>query len=135
MTIRIRPFQESDIDALVEILKLNEQYDYPEVEGPEAMKRAAKCEAAVFLVAEKDAKPSGLIRGIYDGARALIHLLSVHPEHQRSSIGTELVEAIKHEFARRGASGTAVTVSEKSAEFWEEIGFQRLPVFLVLSNT
>ena len=66
MTIQIRPFQESDIDVLVEILKLNGQYDYPEVEGTEAMKRAAKCEAAVFLVAEKEGKPCGLIRGMYD---------------------------------------------------------------------
>jgi len=134
MAIEIRPFRVTDTDVLIEILKLNGQYDYSEVEGREAMRRASQCAAAVFLVAEEDARPVGLIRGIHDAARALIHLLSVHPNRQRQGKGQALVAAISAEFRRRGSSGTTVTVSERSAPFWEKIGFARLPVFLMLTN-
>ena len=82
MQVQIRAFEERDIDALVEILKRNHQYDYPDVEGPDAMRRVAQCSAALFLVATIDEQPCGLIRAVYDGSRALIHLLSVHPSRQ-----------------------------------------------------
>jgi GNAT superfamily N-acetyltransferase len=134
MAIQVRPFKDEDAETLAEILRLNGQYDHPEVEGRDCMRRAAKCDAVIFLVAEKESQPLGLIRGVYDGARALIHLLSVDPRHQHRGIGSLLVDSIKAEFARRGSPGTTVTVSEKSAPFWEKIGFRRLPVFVMLND-
>jgi len=134
MALHIRPFEAADTAALVEILSNNGQYDYPEVEGPESMKRAAACPAVVFLVAEEDSRPVALVRGIYDGARALIHLLSVHPDYQRRGIGRELVREINREFHRRGAPGAVVTATERSAEFWRKEGFARMPVFLMLTD-
>jgi GNAT superfamily N-acetyltransferase len=134
MAIRIRQFKDDDVEILVEILRLNGQYDHPEIEGPACMKRAARCDSVVFLVAEEQSQPRGFVRGVYDGARALIHLLSVHPKHQHRGIGSLLVDSIKGEFARRGSPGTMVTVSERSAPFWEKIGFQRLPVFVMLND-
>jgi hypothetical protein len=65
MTIRIRQFKEGDVDPLVEILKLNGRYDHPEVEGPDCMKRAAKCDAMIFLIAEEQEQPCGFIRGAF----------------------------------------------------------------------
>ena len=64
--LAVRRFREADIAPLVRILTANGQYDFPEVEGPEAMRRGGLCSATVFQVA-------GCIRMI---AR-LIHLLSV----------------------------------------------------------
>jgi GNAT superfamily N-acetyltransferase len=132
MALDIRVFEERDIDALVEILKLNHQYDYPEVEGPDAMRRVARCACAVFLVAAIDQEPCGLIRAVYDGSRALIHLLSVHPERQHSGIGAALVDAAWQELRRRGAAGVSATVTERSLPFWNRAGFSRLPVLLAL---
>jgi hypothetical protein len=37
--VLIRDFQLNDIDAIVEVLRLNNQYGFPEVDGPEAMRR------------------------------------------------------------------------------------------------
>jgi len=130
--IRVRAFRQSDIPGLVEILKLNGQYDYPDIEGPDSMKRVANCNAAVFLVAEVGKKPCGFIKAVYDGSRALIHLLSVHPDYQHSGIGSALVDAVSTELLRRGAPTVSVTVTEKSVGFWEKKGFKRLPVFLML---
>ena len=133
MEFRIRVFTESDTQSLVEILKKNEQYYYPSIDGPDAMKRVATCNAAVFLVAEKE-KPLGFIRAVYDGSRALIHLLSVHPDYQYCGIGTALVDGVCEELSHRGAPTVSATVTEKSAGFWEKNGFKRTPAFLVLRS-
>jgi hypothetical protein len=69
----IRDFEIGDIDEIVEILKLNNQYGHPEVDGPEAMKKVKACRAVVFLVGEIEGKVVGVIRGNYDGSRAIIH--------------------------------------------------------------
>jgi len=82
MEIKIRKFKKSDIPSLIEILKLNDQYKNPEVEGPESIRQVANCDAAVFLVVETDKQICGFIKAVYDGSRALIHLLSVHPGYQ-----------------------------------------------------
>ncbi len=132
--IRVRAYSKSDVPALIEILKLNEQYDYPAIEGPEAMERVARCDAAVFLVAELGGIPRGFVKAVYDGSRALVHLLSVHPDWQHSDIGSELVDAVSAELSRRGAPTISVTVTEKSMGFWEKKGFRRLPVFLMLRS-
>jgi N-acetylglutamate synthase-like GNAT family acetyltransferase len=132
MAVGIRPFAETDCNALIDVLQRNGQFGYPDVEGAAAMRRVAACEAAVFLVAEVDGQARGLIRAVYDGSRALIHLLSVHPDVQRRGIGRDLVAAVEAELRRRGAPSVSVTVTETSAGFWERHGFSRLPVQLML---
>ena len=119
----IRDFQPSDSDAIVEILKANQQYD-PINEGPEAMLRVNACKAAQFLVAEKDGRVVGMIRGVYDGSRALIHIASVHPKYQRQGIGTSLVKEITRHFKGLGAADVAVTVPGDYLEFWKQLTFR-----------
>lgn len=134
MHVGVRTFRESDAPRLVEILKLNGQYEYPEIEGPESMRRVAKCDASAFLVAEAKGQPCGFIKAIYDGSRAMVHLLSVHPDCQRSGVGSTLLEAVATEFLQRGAPTMSATVTEESVEFWEKRGFRRVPVFLMLKD-
>ena len=134
MSFLIRPFKATDADNIVEILKRNGQYDHPSIEGPEAMARVAKCDAAVFLVAEINSTVAGCIRATYDGSRAMIHLLSVLPEYQNLKIGTTLVESVVHVLSTRGAPTTSVTVTDSSEGFWSKLGFEKLPVFLMLRN-
>ena len=127
----IRDFQLTDRDEIVEILKLNNQYSFPEVDGPEAMKRVKACSAAVFLVCEIDGRVVGVVRGNYDGSRAIVHQLSVHPTYQRQGIGTALVKEIVKRFQRRGAPTVSATVTEESLPFWQKVGFRKTKVFLV----
>ena len=132
--IVVRKFQDGDEPTLVEILQLNHQYGSPNVDGPEAMRRVARCPAAVFLVAEEDGSVLGLVRGVYDGSRAMIHQLSVHPRHQSRGVGSTLVREMCRALSARGAPSLSATVTSKSVGFWEEIGFRRLDVFLVLAD-
>lgn len=122
--MRIRDFQPEDVDALVNILKANQQYGHPDTDGPEAMLRVHNCTAAEFLVAEEENVPVGMIRGAYDGSRAIIYLASVHPDHQRRGIGRALVLEIAARFRKRGASSIAVIVPGDVA-FWKKMRFRQ----------
>lgn len=123
--MRIRGFLPTDCEQLVDILKANGQYGHPEIDGPEAMLRVHQCDAAIFLVAEEDGRIVGLIRGVYDGSRALIHEVSVHPEYQLRGIGTNLVQEIARRFRERGAPSVSVTAADRSAGFWGKLSFAR----------
>jgi ribosomal protein S18 acetylase RimI-like enzyme len=127
----IRDFELADVEEIVRILELNSQYGFPEVDGPEAMKRVKTCSAAVFLVCEIDGKVVGVIRGNYDGSRAIIHQLSVHPAYQRQGIGTDLVNHIIKRFQQMGAPTVSATVMEQSLSFWEKVGFRKTKAFIV----
>jgi len=120
----IRDFRPEDCATLVEILKANLQYGDPLTEGPEAMLRVHQCPAAVFLVAEEDGVPVGMSRGVYDGSKALIHIVSVHPRFQRRGIGTELVRETARRFKEMGATSVAVTVPGDNLTFWKRLSFR-----------
>jgi ribosomal protein S18 acetylase RimI-like enzyme len=120
----IREFKPEDCQALVEILRANLQYADPATEGPDAMMRVHSCVAAVFLVAEEDDHPVALLRGVYDGSKALIHIVSVHPAYQRRGIGTALVRQAAKHFRERGATNLAVTVPGDNLEFWKKMSFR-----------
>jgi ribosomal protein S18 acetylase RimI-like enzyme len=122
--MEIREFQPEDIDALVNILKANQQYGHPDIDGPEAMLRVRDCQAAEFLVAETEDRVVGMIRGAYDGSRAIIYLASVHPDFQRRGIGRELVLDVARRFKERGAGSIAVIVPG-DAGFWKKLSFRQ----------
>jgi len=122
--MEIRDFRPEDVEALVNILKANQQYGHPDIDGPEAMLRVHQCEAAQFLVAEQKGQVVGMIRGTYDGSRAVIYLASVHPGHQRQGIGRALVTAIAQRFRDRGAGSISVIVPGDLA-FWKTMNFRQ----------
>jgi len=132
--MKIRKYLNSDSKYIVKILKLNNQYDYPDIEGPRAMERVVKCKAAMSFVAVIDNRIVGCVKAVYDGSRAIIHLLSVHPSYQNKGIGSALLSAIEDKFKKRGASTVAVTATNKSVSFWKKKDFKRLPVFLMLKR-
>lgn len=122
--MKVREFTVEDIPALVQILKANQQYSNPDIDGPEAMERVRQCEAAEFLVAESQGQVVGMIRGTYDGSRAVIYLASVDPDFQRQGIGRKLVQEIAKRFQSRGAGSLAVIIPG-DAEFWKKMHFRQ----------
>ena len=122
--MKIRDFQPQDVDAMVTILKANQQYGHPEIDGPDAMLRVHNCTAAEFLVAEEENVAVGMVRGAYDGSRAIIYLASVHPDHQRRGIGRALVLEIADRFKERGARSIAVIVPGDLV-FWKKMHFRQ----------
>lgn len=127
----VRNFKLVDTDDIIKILKLNNQFDFPEVDGPDAMKRVYECISTIFLVYESSSNVIGFIRGSYDGSRAMIHQLSIQPEFQKRGIGSELIKEIVKKFNERGADTISATITEQSYDFWKKNGFDKLGVFLV----
>jgi len=115
--MRIRKCDIKDVYTVYDILKANDQIGSPNVDYPEALKRIVVNDSAIFLVAEVDNKVVGMVRGVYDGSRALIHQISVHPDYQRKGIGTALVKEIAVRFEDLGAPTVSVTASERSQVF------------------
>lgn len=122
--MHIREFEARDVEPIVEILKANQQYGHPDVDGPDAMRRVAACEAAEFLVAEEGGRVVGMIRGVFDGSRAMIYIASVHPDRQRKGIGRALVRAIAQRFKDRGAASLSVVIPGEP-EFWAKSRFRQ----------
>jgi ribosomal protein S18 acetylase RimI-like enzyme len=122
--MKIRAFEPEDTEAVVAILQANQQYGHPEIDGPEAMQRVYNCDAAEFLVAEEEAQVIGMVRGTYDGSRAVIYLASVHPRYQRQGIGRALVQHIARRFQAQGAGSISVIVPG-DARFWQHMGFRQ----------
>jgi len=61
-------FRDDDVDILVEILRLKGQYDHPEIEVPDGMKRATRAVIPWFPWSwEEQPQPRGFIRSVYDG--------------------------------------------------------------------
>jgi ribosomal protein S18 acetylase RimI-like enzyme len=84
-------------------------------------------------VAEDQGKPVGFSRGVYDGSKALIHIVSVRPDLQRRGVGTALVRETARRFKERGASNLAVTVPGDNLEFWKKLSF-RLTTRIMLAH-
>jgi len=124
--MKIRDFESNDALDVVEILKLNNQYSSL-VEEPAAMKRVSECRAAVYLVAVEHGKIVGVVKGVYDGSRALIHQISVHPKYQKRGVGSALVQEIACRFRKMGAPSVSVNASIRSEGFFEKAGFKVLP--------
>ena len=122
--MQIRSFELRDSDRIVEILKANQQYGHPEIDGPEPMRRVAECQAAEFLVAEDEGQVVGMIRGVYDGSRAIIYIASVHPSQQRKGVGRALVRAIAQRFKERGAGNLSVVIPGEVG-FWSKLHFRQ----------
>ena len=138
LNMKIRFATIDDIDAIVEITKANEHYWSPLVDGAEPLARILERQNNLFLVCETD-KVVGFALGTWDGARAYIHKISVHPDIKGKGIGTELVAHSIKFFKDIGAPTVAVTAAdgtryeeENSTGFWKKVGFEPIPARLMI---
>jgi ribosomal protein S18 acetylase RimI-like enzyme len=132
--MNIRRFQPSDIESCVEILRLNDQYKYPEVDGPEAMMRIYQRPENPFFISEENGSVVGMIRGCYDGSRPLIWQLSIHPNYQGRGIGKALVKEVAKFFKEKGHKTVSITANHDSKSFYEGVGFEEIPIVFMLAD-
>lgn len=133
MEIHIREAKPEDFDRLEEILIENDMLSYPEIDGRDAMQRIYERMRKYFLVAETQKEVVGIIRGVYDGSRAMIHQIAVDPEYQRKGVGKRLIKELAERFREDKASTISVTVTEKSINYFRHLGFFNIPITLMLS--
>ncbi len=136
----IRTAKKKDIDTVIRITKDNGHFWTQEVDGAEALNRVLARPENVFLVCEKDNDILGFIIGSWDGARAIIHKLSVRPDVHGLGIGRELVAHAIEDFKKLGAPTVGVTAAdgsrtdeEDSTDFWKKAGFEPIPARLMIN--
>lgn len=132
-TVRVRKVNFEDLKELEDMLKKNDMLAFPNIDGLTAMKRVCEKMGRYFLVAEIKGNLVGIVRGCYDGSRALIHLLLVDKYYQRMGIGKKMLREIVLRFRADGAQSIAVTATKNSREYYKNVGFCELPVKLLVS--
>ena len=140
--MRIRPANIHDLDSVITITKDNNHFWTPEVDGKDALTRVLERNTNVFLVSEKmeNEEVTGFIVGSWDGARAIIHKISVKPDMQMNGIGKALVEEAIVQFKDMGAPTVGVTAADGTSEnekiestgFWTGLGFEKIPARLMI---
>lgn len=134
MEIKVREAKPNDFERLEEILKQNNMFQYPKIDGKKAMQRIYKKIGRYFLVAETPEKVVGFIRGVYDGSRAMIHQIAVDLKYQGKGIGNKLINKIAIRFKEDGALTLAVTVRPNSKNYFKYKGFSEIPITLMLHH-
>ena len=137
--MKIRDMKKEDVQAVVDILKHNNQFHTPDVDGDKAMLRSLKFENNVMLVCETRGQIAGLVIGSWDGARAVIHKVSVHPDRQNRGIGSNLILKAAERFKEMGAPTLGVTAADgtknemnDSIGFFEALGFKTVAARLMV---
>ena len=139
MKFKIRNAHPDDFDRLEQILLENDMLSSPEVDGKQAMQRIYERMGEYFLVAEnqrystKESKVIGMIRGCYDGSRAVIHQLSINREYQKKGAGKNLINALLKRFIQDSAVSVSVTSSRGSESYYNQLGFTDVKINLMVS--
>ena len=82
------------------------------------------------LVAEIDGDLVGTVIAGWDGWRAHLYRLAVHPDHRRRGVGTALIAAAERRFVRLGAMRADAMVLDDNtlaAPAWTAAGFHPQP--------
>ncbi|MBS3089242.1 GNAT family N-acetyltransferase [Candidatus Pacearchaeota archaeon] len=132
MKLKIRKAEPADFERLEGILSQNEMLNSEEIDGKEAMKRVYEQMGKYFLVAELGNCVVGMIRGCYDGSRALIHQMAVDKKYQKQGIGKKLMRELASKLKSDGAKSLSVTSAEKSREYYRNLRFSDLPITLMV---
>lgn len=133
MEVKIREAVFEDFGRLEEILLQNDMLTSPEIDGKEAMQRVSERMGRYFLVAEVEGYAVGMIRGCYDGSRAIIHQMAVDKTYQKRDVGKRMLYELASRFKGDGAPSISVTATKKSRKYYKNLSFSDLPITLMVS--
>ena len=92
----------------------------------EDLRRAIADSPAHVLVAEIRGRVIGSIIGTFDGWRANIYRLAVHPDYRRQGVARTLLVEVERRLTRQGAKRVTALVEKEHPQamnFWEAVRY------------
>ena len=124
--VAVRPATPGDRDALLELWSVAAENDARPVDTPEAVARLLQRDPGACLVAESEARLVGSVIAGWDGWRAHLYRLAVHPDHRRRGIARRLLDAAEERLVDLGATRADAMVLSTNAlgrQLWSGLGY------------
>ncbi|MFB7517157.1 GNAT family N-acetyltransferase [Streptomyces sp. NPDC056144] len=125
--IEIRPALAAEADAVLSFWKESAEGTSisDDVHG---VTRLVERDPEALILAVADGLIVGSVIAGWDGWRASLYRLAVHPSHRRQGVSTALLRAAEERFAALGGRRADAMVLEANATgqaFWSTAGFER----------
>lgn len=136
--MKIRPMTFSDIDSICALWeKINVQ---PEavVDDKHNFELMLKMNPTTCFVAEEKDELIGSIFGLFNGRRAWIHHLGIHPDWQKKNLGTTLLQHTEQSLKERGAKRVLLCVDVnnlKVTSFYGKNGYTEISDVITLGKS
>jgi ribosomal protein S18 acetylase RimI-like enzyme len=125
VTVRVRPFEDADEDAVValwHVTGLTRAWNDPHQD----VARKKRVQRELFLVAEDSGAVVGSAMAGYDGHRGWVYYLAVAPERRGGGLGTLLMAEAETRLLALGCPKVNVQVrsgNEAVAAFYDRLGY------------
>lgn len=123
----IRPYLESDEDAVVALWRAVFPCPAPWNEPRRSINRKLAVQRELFFVAEEEGTLVGTAMAGYDGHRGWVYFVAVARAYRRRGVGAALMRRVEEELAARGCDKLNLQVragNEGAVAFYRELGFE-----------
>lgn len=125
-TLQIRPYEEADEQAVIELWNESSPAHAPHNDPATAIRKKLQVQRELFFVAEVNGYMVGTAMGGYDGHRGWIYTVAVKPQCRRNGIGSALIRRLEAALSDRGCLKVNLQVFASNAEvvaFYEKLGY------------
>lgn len=124
--ISLRPATLDDVDDLIAFWLVAGENDSRPSDSPAAVRRLLERDPDALVVAELDGRLVGTVVAGWDGWRAHVYRLAVHPDARRRGVGRLLLAHVEARFAALGATRVDAMVLETNdlgKAVWRAAGY------------
>jgi len=124
---RVRPAGTGDAAAVLELWRVADAVPSATDDRPALELLLARAPEGLLVAETDDAAVIGSVVAVFDGWRANLYRLAVHPEHRRRGVATALVENAERRLRAAGGRRISALVVHDHADAvacWAALGYE-----------